>query len=410
MSTAQQKVRSVAEHQAEVCQLVAPLAPRRHAPTLGETLACDVSARWPVPPFANSAMDGFLVRTADLTAHPSPRLQVLCDVAAGSLAQTPHPGTAVRIMTGAPVPEEHQDLCVVPVEDTDASAGPGEAPDYVTILAVPKKTHIRAAGENVAYGDVVARQGAVIDPGAIAAFASVGVTEVVAHPRPRVAVVSSGDELIELGDTAELAEGLIPDSNRPMLAALAQSAGAGEVISLHSADNPQACRAILDQAAARADLVITSGGVSAGAYDVLKAVGSSTEGSAIAFGSVNQKPGSPQGWGTWNNTPIICLPGNPVASFVSFHLYARPAMDILAGREPRTSWLTARWEGHQLKQSSRPSYTPVTLHAAGDLVARPVLSGGVHSHFVSSLVGAQGLALATPDPAKVKVFPFLSTL
>lgn len=376
--------RSIAEHVAFVTALASPLPALPMPPETGFVLAEDAVAQLAVPPFDNSAMDGFLVHRADLPGV----LRVVADVPAGSRPARLGPGEAARIMTGAPVGPDGD--CVIPVEDTDHPAGPGPLPATVSVPAYPGRDHIRARGDNSSPGDLVLGEGSLIDAGALAALISAGVTAVLAHPRPRVAVISSGDELVAAGGPLDVSQ--IPDSNLPMLAALVRANGAADVLQFHAGDRDGDFRAVLDDASAAADVVITSGGVSTGAFDVVKTV---TSGAHMWFGSVNMKPGSPQGAGLWNGRPLLCLPGNPVAAFVSFHLFGVPVLRILAGDTrpvPRVR-LTGGVDKFPTA-GGVPRVVPVRVSFDGEITAEPFHSRA-SSHLVASLAGTNGLALVT---------------
>ena len=388
---------------------VAGAAPRERltlplADAAGLVLAEAATARLAVPPFSNSAMDGYLVRVEDLAGGEGPwTLRVVGDVPAGSAPLTPGPGEAVRIMTGAPVEESLAGgLRVVPVELTNARPGPVDLPEEVLIGAVaPNRRHIRSAGDNVAPGDVVVDAGQLIDAGTTAALISAGVTEVVAYRAPLVAVIASGDELVEPGVVPGV--GQIPDSNRPMLVALARANGAGEVVSAHAGDYPGNFADVLDRVAEQADLIVTSGGVSAGAFDVVRATTAASPRGEMWFGEVAQKPGAPQGCGTWAGTPILCLPGNPVAAFVSFHLYVAPVLGVLAGR-PAPTHLLDRPRLRAVAAEELPAprdrtlVIPVRLGygAEGLPVATPFNGTAVGSHLVASLADTDGVVLLPP--------------
>lgn len=373
----------IAEHVDSVRALAAPLPAVTMSPAPGFVLAEDVRAAVPVPPFPNSAMDGFLVHRADMPGV----LPVVGDVPAGGKAVRFGRGEAVRIMTGAPVGSGD---CVVPVELTDHPPGPGPLPSTVRVPPFAGRDHIRPRGDNISPGDVVQEAGSIIDAGALAALISAGVYSVSVHPRPRVAVISSGDELVPAGHP--LGDGQIPDSNLPMLAALARANGAEDVLQFHTSDDTGEFRAVLDEAAARADVVVTSGGVSAGAFDVVKAA---TAGTDMWFGSVSMKPGAPQGAGRWQGRPLLCLPGNPVAAFVSFHLFVVPVMRILAGDEAGPSMVGVT--GVEKFPTPRDStlVVPCRLSFRGEISAEP-FAARPGSHFVASLAGTNGLALLSP--------------
>lgn len=397
--------RPAAEHFAAVVSLARPLPPVRRAvqEALGEVLARPATAALAVPPFTNSAMDGFLVRSGDVVGEGPWTLRVVGDVPAGGTVQPVGPGEAVRIMTGAPVGEDEvAQLRVIPVEDTDVAPGPGPVPAEVTVHRVSAgRTHIRGAGENTRVGEVAVAAGSVVDAGTVAALISVGVTDVEVHPAPRVAVISSGSELVAPGETPRA--GQIPDSNRPMLAALAAAYGAGQVIQTHAGDAEEDFEAALRTAVEGADLVVTSGGVSVGAYDVVRAVTAAPGGAgSMWFGEVAQRPGAPQGAGLWHGTPLLTLPGNPVAAFASFHAYVAPVLRVLAGRRPPTNILdrprvSARRGEEFPPVRGRTVFVPVRMRWEGGPVAYPFNGTRTGSHLVASLADTDGVAVLTEE-------------
>lgn len=405
MSHAHPHPRSIDEHLTAVLALARPAPVPVTAPVAGSrgrVLAAAATAALAVPPFSNSAMDGFLVRDEDLPGDGPWILPVAGDVPAGARAVAVPPGAAVRVMTGAPVGDPVADgLRVIPVEDTSVPPGPVPLPAEVTVHRVqPGRRHIRAAGENISPGDVVVPVGTRIDAGTIAALISAGVDAVRVHPLPRVAVISSGDELVDAG--VRPGPGQIPDSNRPMLAALLAEKGVVDVTTAHVDDHADAdggLAAELARAARDHDLVITTGGVSVGAFDVVREV---TSGGDMWFGSVAQKPGGPQGAGTWEGTPLVCLPGNPVAAWVSFHLYVSPLLAALSGSGVAPSL----WARPHLNAAAgrdfpmargRTALVPVRLDwSAGGAVAEPFTPRGTGSHLVASLAGVDGIAVLDP--------------
>ena len=313
----------------------------------GLVLAEDVPAALPVPPWTNSAMDGYAVRAADAAkADRSPVvLPVGGDVPAGAVPAPLAPGTAQRIMTGAMLPEGAD--AVVRVEDTDQEPGPRPLPERVEIRTAPRPgLNVRRAGEDVGVGDPVLGAGAVLSAAALSALASTGAGSVRAVPRARVAVVSTGAELVDPG--AALPAGSIPDSNSVLLAGLVVEHGAALASVARSADTAASLAGVLTAAAAGADLIVTSGGVSAGAFDPLTMLAEDraaldqdrAAGAAIRlrFARVAMQPGKPQGHGTvraddGREVPLIMLPGNPVSVLVSFRTIVAPALARLMGHD-----------------------------------------------------------------------------
>jgi len=392
------RMRSITEHLAAALALAVPGTPVTvHVDrALGLVLAAPPVAQLPVPPFSNSAVDGFLVRDADL-AGPGPwSLPVAGDVPAGAAAREVTPGHALRIMTGAPVGDEHAGVRVIPVEDTDIAPGPGPLPAVVTVDAVHRdRNHIRRAGENTAVGEEVMPIGTRIDAGALAALVSCGIPSVTVHPRPRVAVLSSGDELVDPGTTP--GAGQLPDSNRPMITALLAELGV-TATNMHAGDDTRTFRTLLDELCADHDLVITTGGVSVGAFDVVREVTGSGD---MWFGPVAQRPGAPQGLGTRGGAVLMCLPGNPVAAFVSFCVYAPGVLAALAGAPTSADlWerphVTARVaDGVTLPASPERAFlAPVRLTYGRDgVTAAPFNRRSTGSHLVGSLAATDGLAV-----------------
>ena len=295
----------------------------------GCVLAEDVVAQWPLPSFDNSSMDGYAVIAGDVSsaAEASPvTLTVIDDVPAGSRADVAlRPGCAVRIMTGAPIPSGTD--CIVPVEVTDAGT------DSVEIRErVDPGSYIRRAGEDVIIGDVVVRAGTLLSSRQLAVIAAVGKGHVVVYPRPRVAVLSTGSELVEPG--TPLSKGMISDSNSFLLVSAANEAGAQAYRVPPVPDDAEAFSAAISDQLHRADLILTSGGVSMGAYDTVKEVFSSY--GTVEFTKVAMHPGMPQGHGVVGESdderiPVITLPGNPVSSYISFQNFVRPAINKLRG-------------------------------------------------------------------------------
>ena len=320
-------MRSVEEHRRVVAGLINPRPPVSLplADALGLVLGDDVVAPLSLPGFDNSAMDGYAVLATDVAAagEDTPvRLPVAEDIPAGRTdIPTLAAGTVHRIMTGAPLPAGA--TAVVPVEATDG------ATDTVTIRSAPREgQHIRRAGEDVTAGTTVLRAGQVVTPAALGLAAALGLGELTVVPRQRVLVVSTGTELV--GPGVPLQPGQIYESNGVMLAAAVRDAGADVAASPMTGDDVDAFRETLRGHAADADLILTTGGVSAGAYEVVKdALGGSGD---VEFVKVAMQPGMPQGAGTLDGVPVVTLPGNPVSALVSFEVFVRPALRAAMGR------------------------------------------------------------------------------
>lgn len=298
------------------------------ADSLGLVVAEDVVARLAVPRFDHAAMDGYAVRAADIASAPV-TLPVVGVVAAGDAWSGEFgDGTALRIMTGAPVPSGAE--LVVPFEWTDR----GESSVEIRQSTAAGK-HIRITGEDVAAGAVAVAAGTRLRPAHLGLLASVGCTEVVVRPRPRVAVIATGAELVGAGRGDDLAAGAVPDSNSITIAAAAEAVGGTATVVGPAPDAIDAFLAAMENAAEEADLVVTTGGISAGDHDVVKAALADRDG--MWFGPVAVKPGKPQGCGVISasdgrEVPVVCLPGTPVAAYSSFLLFGVPAIRALEGR------------------------------------------------------------------------------
>jgi len=401
-------VRTVAEHLAAVLEGVEPLEPV-DLPLLearGLVLTQDVVAPWPLPSFDNSSMDGYAVHAADVApaTESSPvTLPVLGDLAAGASSTEPvAAGTCVRIMTGAPMPPGAD--AVVPVELTD-----GGTSQVLVRGAVEAGAFVRRAGDDVPGGATVARAGDVLTERNIAVIASVGAGVVSVVRRPRLIVISTGDELVDAGEPLE--HGQIVDSNGVMLTALGLAAGANALRAPRSRDDAIEFQALVDAAVELSDVVVTSGGVSMGAYDTVKAVLSKT--GDVEFVKVAQQPGMPQGTGRLGErrVPIVTLPGNPVSSFVSFELYVRPLVRRLMGhtvltRDPEPAVVLEGFGSPAGKQQ----YVRGLLQVRddGSREVRPV--GGQASHVMGGLAMANALVVVPPDVTRVEAGDVVSVI
>lgn len=385
---------TVDEHLDHILASIAPLAPYNQPliEALGLPVCESITAPMDLPSFDNSAMDGYAVVFADVasasTDHPV-HLPVVGEVAAGQTKLfAMSPGTAVKIMTGAPVPQGAD--CVVPVEWTDAGVA------HVRISKAPVLgQHIRLRGEDVKEGDVLLEDGRILGSRQIGLLASVGRGQVSARPRPRVVVLSTGSELREPGEA--LGHDSIYDSNSYMIAAAVRAAGAiAYRVGIVSDDPAEFTDALSDQLV-RADLVVTSGGVSMGDYDVVKEALSGL--GTVTFGQVAMQPGKPQGFGFVGEDakPIFTLPGNPVSSYVSFEVFVLPAIRRMMGRVPHRRPLVRAL----LRQafSSSPGKRQFVrgrfeIDAKGAHVT-PV--GGHGSHLMGDLAEANALIVVPED-------------
>lgn len=394
-------LRTVEEQRARVLEAVTvlPVETVGLAEAAGRTLAADVRARHDLPGDDNSSMDGFAVRFADVEGADTGTpvvLRVVADLPAGS-ADDPAfgPGEAVRIMTGAPIPTGAD--AVVPFEDT--AGGLADSLGLIEVRRAPAASgaFIRRRGGDVRAGEVVLTAGERLGPFARAAAAAAGVDRVEVRRRPRVAVVSTGSELVPPGVAP--GRGQTPDSNATLLASLVADADADVVLVAHVTDEAGAIDDVLAHAA-EVDVVVFSGGVSAGAYEPVRQALSDR----IAFEKVAMQPGKPQAFGRLDDGRLVFgLPGNPVSVAVSFEVFVRPALLRLQGRaviDRRRARLTASetWT----TPPGRRQYLPAVV----DLVAgtvRPATPGGSGSHLAASLARAEAFAIVPAEVASVAV-------
>ena len=421
-ATGQDHLWSVDEHLEDILATVRPLEPieLNLLDAQGCVLVDDITVPVSLPPFDNSSMDGYAVRVADVAgaSEEFPAvLDVVGDVAAGQagLLQV-GPGQAARIMTGAPLPPGAE--AVVPVERTDGGLGEGPVAGMRARSLAPEaaggqvrvyrpceaRAHVRAKGSDVKAGDRALDAGTILGPPQIALLAAIGRGTVRVRPRPRVVVMSTGSELVQPDE--ELAAGQIYDSNSFALTAAARDAGAIAYRVGAVADDAETLRTAIEDQLVRADLMVTTGGVSVGAYDVVKEalshVGDEDEpGSGVEFRKLAMQPGKPQGFGSIgpDHTPLLALPGNPVSSYVSFELFVRPAIRTLMGltdvhRPTARAALTAD------KPLTSPKGRRQFLRGTyADGTVTPV--GGAGSHLVAALARANALIVVPEDVESV---------
>jgi len=390
---------SVSEARAAILARVAPLPPVRQEldDALGRVLAGDAVSAVTIPPFANSAMDGFAVRAADcITAsEQSPViLRVIEDLPAGRVAAfAVTAGAALRIMTGAPVPAGAD--AVVPVELTSMSSL-----DVVLTRPVPMGANLREAGEDVRAGECVVAAGTVLRAAELGVLASIGMVSVAVVPAPRVALVTTGDELVDAATIP--GPGQIRDSNMYSLTAQVRLAGGVPVRYPRIEDRLEAMIDVFRAARAGADVIVTNGAVSVGDYDFVKPALAAL-GADQVFWKVAQKPGKPLAFWLFDGVPVFGAPGNPVSAMVCFEEYVRPALRSLGGfgllHRPE---VVARLDGGYRKASAdgKQHFARVVATETGaGWVARS--TGAQGSGILSSMVRANALALIPPETVEL---------
>ncbi len=404
------RLRTVAEHLAAVLDGIGTIDPIEVAllDAQGLMLAEDVTSDVALPGFDNSAMDGYAVRAVDVRdaseANPV-TLPVVGDVAAGAKSRSGMgPGLSMRIMTGAPLPAGAD--AVVPLEETDRGVA------RVTIhRPVRSGEFIRKVGEDLAAGAPAMAAGAALGPQQLALLAAIGRDRVSVRPRPRVLVISTGSELIDVGRKANFGE--VTDANGYLLTSAARDAGADARRYGIVPDDHSQLLDVLESQLLRADLLITTGGVSVGAFDVVKQTLS--ELGSVDFVNVGMQPGKPQGFGhLGNRVPIFCLPGNPVSALVSFESFVRPAIRKLLGKR---SLHRATVQAAALEPISSPygirQFRRGVLHREATGGYSVSLIGGPGSHLIASMAQANCLVVIEEDVtevvtgSRVQVIPLL---
>lgn len=382
------------EARAAVLDHVEILGPERVSllEATGRVLAQDVLVRRDNPPYDNSAMDGYAIRHADITQASSETpavLEVVEEIPAGKIPERAiGPGQASRIMTGAPVPAGAD--TVIAVEDTNTTGSQVEI-----LCAEERGEHIRQRGEDMRTGEPILNAGTECGPGEVAVLAAVQQSFVSVYRRPRIAILSTGDELVEIEETP--GEGQIVNNNTCALAALCIAHGAEPVMLPSAKDDESAIRAAV-LSALRADFAVSSGGVSVGEYDFVKKVLDEL-GATNIFWRVAMKPGKPLAFSIVEGVPYFGLPGNPVSSLMSFLQFVRPAVRKASGY-PEAEWplpeARAQLENPVHNDGERRQYLRATLSYSEDrLLARTAENQG--SHMISSMLNSNGFVVLEPN-------------
>ncbi|MGO4191822.1 gephyrin-like molybdotransferase Glp [Arthrobacter sp. YAF17] len=377
---------TVEEHRESVRRLLSPLrTPDRieRLPilaALGRGLAADIVAPLDLPPFENSQMDGFAIRSADVPDGGG-ELRVVAPVPAGAAPPELAAGTAAPIMTGAMMPPGAD--AVVPIEQAVPSLYPAPGvPATVRLPAVPARNFVRDAGSDIRAGEQALGAGTFLGPGQLGLLAALGFTEVPVYRTLRILLVTTGDEVVEPG--GPLGAGKIYDSNSTLLESSMRQAGLDVTRTGISTDRPEELAALLRRHAADVDLIVTTGGVSKGAYEVVR---QAMEGHDVDFFGVAMQPGGPQGIGTFDGVPVLGFPGNPVSCLVSFEMFLRPALGELFGSPAPRPVVKARLAGALTSPPGKHQVRRGT--ALPDGTVR--LEGGAGSHLVSALAHSNAL-------------------
>lgn len=361
---------------------------------LGDDIQSDIN----LPPFDNSAMDGYALRAAESAnaSQDTPiSLKVVMDIPAGKApSDALEAGQAARIMTGAPIPEGAD--AIIPVEDTDSDFSKAltePLPENVQIFrSVPSGNSIRRAGENIRIGQTILEKGTVLNAADIGILAALGKSQIPIVGKPRVAIVGSGDELLDVDEP--LAPGKIRDVNSYTLEALLKQNHATPIRMPIAPDDPEAIRKLFeDTLAQQPDMIISSAGVSVGAADYVRQI--MAEMGNIDFWRINLRPGKPLAFGVLGGVPFFGLPGNPVSAMVTFEVLVRPALLKLAGRKDEAEYVTAI-TGEPMRSDGRRTYARVKLqYEDGRYVAYE--TGTQSSGALMSMVLADGLLIIPED-------------
>lgn len=381
-----QSHRSVADHRQAVRELLEPLLTQERTETLplvealGRGLAEDITAPLSLPPFPNSQMDGYAIRSADVPDGGT-HLRVAAPVPAGASPAPLQPGTAVPIMTGAMLPAGAD--AVVPIERAVPSVFPAPAEEAeVQLPATAAGTFIRAVGSDIEAGQQALAAGTCLGPAQLGLLAALGLPAVLVHKQLSALLVTTGDEVVEPGEP--LGAGKIYDANGTLLESALLQAGVAVTRAGISADSPDALRTLLRRHTSAVDLIVSTGGVSKGAYEVVR---QAMDGQDVTFQHVAMQPGGPQGLGTFDGVPLLAFPGNPVSCLVSFEMFLRPVLGELFGAPAPRPAVRARL--------AQPLTSPAGKHQVrrgslqGDGSVR--LQGGESSHLVQALAHSNAL-------------------
>lgn len=388
--------RSVAAHRQAIAELLTKAAARKGThrlplmDALGRVLAVDLHAPLSLPPFANSQMDGFAVRSADIPDGGA-KLPLAAPVPAGAAPEALKPGHAAPIMTGAMMPEGAD--AVVPIEKATPGTfpAPTDVDAEVELPTVEPGTYVRDSGSDIGKGALALAAGTLLGPSQLGLLAALGLVDVEIRQPWRVLLVTTGDEVLEPG--TELTAGKIYDSNGTLLEASMRQAGLDVVRTGISDDQPEGLLAVLRQHLADpdkpVDMIVSTGGVSKGAYEVVRLA---MTGQPVEFLHVAMQPGGPQGLGTFEGTPFIGFPGNPVSCLVSFEMFLRPALSQVAGAPSPRPVLRARLAGGLTSPQGKHQVRRGTVV---DGVVR--MEGGAGSHLVHALARANALVQIPED-------------
>lgn len=368
---------------------------------LGRVLAEDIYSDIDIPPFANSAMDGYALRSGDTigASRKSPvTLEVVADLAAGHTTHVKvEPGTAIRIMTGAPLPGGAD--AVVRFEETSEGLRGGWGPTVEVYKEVSPRENVRPAGEDIQRGELALAKGTVLRPQEVGVLASLGRPGVEVIRRPRVAILATGDELVGIDE--EIGPGQIRNSNEYSTAAQVMRYGGVPVRLGIAGDRVEELKAKIEEGlAAKVDLFLTSAGVSVGEYDVVKEVLAS-EGE-MDFWQVNMKPGKPLAFGQIRGVPLIGLPGNPVSAMVSFEQFARPAILTMLGKGPRAKPEVEVIVDEEVTNSGRRGFIRSMVTRQEDGYHARVVTGPRGSGILTSMVRANALLIVPEGTTLVK--------